>query len=58
MSNVIIANLADGGLAGAGGSAGQGIGGGIYDLGVFSLDTLTVVVGNHASTSSDNKFGV
>ena len=58
MASVISANLAQGGLAGSGGSAGQGIGGGIYNLGTFSLDTLSVVLGNYASTSNDNKFGV
>jgi hypothetical protein len=55
---VISANLAQGGSAGSGGSAGQGIGGGIYNLGTFSLDTFTVVLGNHASTSNDDRFGV
>jgi hypothetical protein len=58
MANLIIANLADGGPAGLGESVGQSIGGGIYNLGTFALDTLTVVIGNHASTSNDNKFGV
>ncbi len=57
-TSVISANLAQGGLAGSGGSVGQGIGGGIYNLGTFSLDTLSVVIGNFASTSNDNKFGV
>ena len=28
------------------------------NLGTFSLDALCVVLGNHASTSNDNKFGV
>jgi hypothetical protein len=56
--SVISANLAQGGLAGFGGSAGQGIGGGIYNLGTFSLDTRSVVAGNDASTSNDNQFGV
>jgi hypothetical protein len=58
MASLISANLADGGPAGSGGSTGQGIGGGIYNLGTFSLDTLSVVLGNYASTSNDNKFGV
>jgi hypothetical protein len=31
-----------------------GIGGGIYDLGTFSFDALTVIEHNHASTSGDN----
>ncbi len=35
----------------------EGIGGGIYNLGTFSLDTLSLVFGNHASTSNNNKFG-
>ena len=58
MASVLSANLAQCGPAGSGGSAGQGIGGGIDNLGTFSLDTLSLVLGNHASTSNDNKFGV
>jgi hypothetical protein len=31
-----------------------GIGGGVYNLGTFSFDVLTVIDRNHASTSNDN----
>jgi hypothetical protein len=41
-------------LALAGGLGGQGIGGGVYHLGVFSFDSRTIVVKNHAATSNDN----
>ena len=33
------------------------IGGGIYNLGTFFLDALTIVRFNHASTSNDDIFG-
>jgi hypothetical protein len=49
-------NQALGGAAGAGGSAGQGIGGGAYNLGTFSFDLATVFKKNHASTSNDDLF--
>ena len=32
----------------------QGIGGGIYTLGAFTPDALTVIAHNHASTSGDD----
>jgi hypothetical protein len=53
-------NDADGGAAGAGGSAGQGIGGGLYLAagGSVCIDVNTVIVHNHASTSNDDIFGV
>jgi hypothetical protein len=31
-----------------------GIGGGVYNLGAFTFDALTVIAGNHASTSGDD----
>ena len=31
-----------------------GIGGGIYTVGTFNVDTVTVIKDNHASTSGDN----
>lgn len=34
-----------------------GVGGGVYNRGTFTLDTLAVVTGNHASTSDDDVFG-
>jgi hypothetical protein len=47
-------NLAFGGTAKAHGGTGQGIGGGVYSLGTFSVDPTTLIVKNHASTSNDN----
>jgi hypothetical protein len=54
---MIVGNRSDGGDAGAGGSDGQGVGGGVYNLGTFDLDVASIIVGNHASTSDDNVFG-
>jgi hypothetical protein len=54
---VIAGNQADGGAAGAGGSVGQGIGGGVFNLGTFFLDAASLILGNDASTSDDNVFG-
>ena len=55
----IVANQAIGGAAASGGSAGQGIGGGVY---IATGSTVGVVhsriLGNHASTSNDDVFGV
>ena len=53
-------NHAIGGAAGAGGSDGQGIGGGLYLApgGFACADLLTVIAGNHATTSDDDVFGV
>ncbi len=58
--STITHNDADGGAGGASGSAGQGIGGGLYlaDGGIVCIDTATVIKKNHASTSSDDTFGV
>src|SRR5262249_54856037 len=39
---------------GSGGSAGVEIGGGVYNLGTFAADVVTVVKKNHASTSNDD----
>ena len=51
----IVANAALGGVAGAGGASGQGIGGGIYTVGTFGVFTsFTVIKDNHASTSGNN----
>lgn len=49
-------NDADGGEGGSGGSDGSGVGGGVYNLGVLNLDSLTDIIHNHASTSHDNIF--
>jgi hypothetical protein len=52
----IHAQRADGGAAGIGGTAGEGVGGGVYSLGTFSPDVFTKIKGNHASTSNDDIF--
>ena len=48
-------NRATGGSAGSGGAAGEGVGGGVYDLGVFT-QLLSFIKFNKASTSDDNLF--
>ncbi len=57
----IIGTLVQGvaGLSGKGGSAGQGVGGGVYVApgGTASADARTVIFGNYASTSDDDIFG-
>ena len=57
LTSVIAGNQADGGAADAGGSTGQGVGGGVYNLGAFDLDAASLIVLNDASTSNDNVFG-
>jgi hypothetical protein len=56
----ITGNQADGGAAGAGVSAGIGVGGGVYLAtgGVAEFDPLTTISGNTASTIDDDVFGV
>ena len=50
-------NLARGGNSGGyGGSAGHGVGGGVYAVGTISFDPDTVVNSNHATTSDPNIF--
>jgi hypothetical protein len=49
-------NLALGGEGKHGGTDGEGIGGGVYNLGTFSADSETSILFNIASTSDDN-FG-
>ena len=49
-------NHANGGEGGDGGSDGEGIGGGVYNLGDFDFDVLTLIFENHASTSHDDVF--
>ena len=58
LHSLVIGNLAQGGHAGSGGTAGQGIGGGLY-LAAGSTTTLnkTIVAGNRASTSNNNIDG-
>jgi hypothetical protein len=36
------------------GRIGQGVGGGVYNLGTFVFDIATLITGNHASTSNDD----
>jgi len=50
-------NRAIGGEGDDGGNDGQGIGGGVYNLGTFTYDATTVIKHNHASTSNDDIFG-
>jgi hypothetical protein len=50
-------NFAIGGRGHGGGSDGQGIGGGIYNLGTLDLDALSVIRKNFASTSDNDIFG-
>jgi hypothetical protein len=35
---------------------GEGVGGGVYSLGLFTFDAFTVIRQNHASTSNDDLF--
>jgi hypothetical protein len=53
-------NRAKGGEGDDGGSDGQGQGGGLYLTpgGVAFADLLTAILGNQASTSDDDVFGV
>jgi hypothetical protein len=50
-------NTARGGDGDNGGTDGQGVGGGVYNLGTFYFDAATLIAGNHASTSNDDGFG-
>jgi hypothetical protein len=56
-ASLIVGNQADGGASAPEGSAGQGVGGGVYTLGTFDLDAASIIFGNLASTSNDNVFG-
>ena len=51
-------NRANGGEASEGGTEGQGIGGGVYTLGLFEFETFTVIGQNSSSTSHDDIFQV
>jgi hypothetical protein len=57
---MVTGNQADGGAADSGGQDGQGVGGGVYVQSGATVyaDALTVISGNHASTSDDDVFGV
>ncbi len=52
--SAIILNVAQGGHGQHGGSDGQGIGGGVYDLGTFTFDAASVILFNFASTNGSN----
>src|SRR5262249_10132234 len=54
----VISNRAEGGKGGAAASDGQGVGGGVYDLGTFIFDVATRIKKNHASTHCDNIFSL
>jgi hypothetical protein len=53
--NTITHNEAKGGKR-EGGRDGQGVGGGVYNLGTFAFDITTVIKKNHASSSNDDIF--
>jgi hypothetical protein len=57
LTSAIVDNRAEGGAAVVGETAGQGVGGGVYNLGTFVLDAVSIILGNHASTSNDNVVG-
>jgi hypothetical protein len=50
-------NSALGGEEGTGDNEGRGVGGGVYNLGVFSADAATIIAHNHVATSNDDCFG-
>jgi hypothetical protein len=58
--SLIALNRADGGVAVGGGSAGLGVGGGLYlsPGGLASADPWTLIFANDASTSDDDVFGI
>jgi hypothetical protein len=58
--SLIALNRADGGAAGAGGSAGLGVGGGLYLTpgGFACADLVTAILANEASTSDADVFGI
>ena len=54
--STITHNKARGGEGDDGGSDGHGVGGGVYNLGTFASDIVSVVKKNEASTSNDDIF--
>jgi hypothetical protein len=54
--STVTKNHANGGEGSTGGSDGEGIAGGVYNLGLFDFDGLTRISRNHASTSHDDVF--
>jgi hypothetical protein len=57
LSRVRSSNEAHGGLGDGEGADGLGVGGGVYNLGMFLVDDLTVIAHNQASDSNDDCFG-
>jgi hypothetical protein len=53
IKSTITRNKAKGGSAGAGGLAGNALGGGVYNGGSISIDALTVISGNTPA----NRYG-
>ena len=51
--STITENSALGGAAGAGGTTGLGIGGGIYNLGIVDWDLATLIFANDADLFDD-----
>ena len=49
-------NRARGGRGRHGGGDGQGVGGGLYNLGTVAVDPATVINKNHASTNNNNVY--
>jgi hypothetical protein len=58
--STVTGNGATGGSGAAGFSKGKGQGGGVYITagGDACIDLATIIIGNHASTSNDDVFGV
>ena len=58
--SLVVLNHAEGGADDGGGSAGLGLGGGLYLAlgGIASADPLTLILANDDSTSDDDVFGI
>jgi hypothetical protein len=54
--STVTENHANGGEGNEGASDGEGVGGGVYNLGSFDLDALTQIFKNYASTNDDDVF--
>jgi hypothetical protein len=55
-ASAITHNRARGGKGKHGGADGEGVGGGLYNVGTLTVDPATVITGNHASTSHDDVY--
>jgi hypothetical protein len=53
IASLIVHNRAQGET---GSTDGEGVGGGVYNLGSFTPDAVSLIFGNHASTSNDNVY--